>query len=789
MDKIVNKNITEEFKESFLRYGMSVITDRALPDARDGLKPVHRRILYGMIEHFKLKSNKPYTKSATVCGGVMGYFHPHGDSSIYDAMARLSLSYIMRYPLVDGQGNFGSDDGDGPAASRYTEVRPTKIAELMTIGLAQKAVPMVPNFTETMEEPTVLPSLFPNALCNTSSGIAVGVATETPSHNLTEVCNGIIAYIKNNNISLDEMMTYIPGPDFCNKGCTIINKRDIKKAYETGKSAVSLKIRADYNYDKKKNEIHFYAIPYGVTRAKIRADIGKNVDELSKFIKDYNDNSNKNGTDFCFELNDGVSPERAANALYNYTSLRSTFSINNVFLVDKKPKLCSLLELIDIYVKFQEEVIINIAKFNKSKAEARLNIILGLLIALDKIDTVISIIRSAKDKNEAKEKLMAAIEVNAAQTDAILAMKLSQLTKMDKESLLSEKVEKENIIADCIKLIENKEYRDETLIKKVTEMRDKYGDERRTRLLDIEIPKEKKEIAAVAPEKCVVVMTKSGNIKRIAASSFKTQNRNGKGIKSQDDIVSATIRTNTIDQLLVFSNQGKMYKILVDDIPTGTNVSKGTPITSLVKMSDTEMPSLIYSVYHETKAKYICLITRNGKIKKTSLEECLNIKKKTGVPVIKLNEGDELISVFLLDEEEILVFNENGKCLHTDTKDIAATGRTAQGVKIMEPGILFAIPIRDMKDSVFIISKDGFGKRVSLADFNKTARTGKGVIIYKPEEHQIAGAAMVNNEDKVLISGSPCSICIDMKNINIIGRTATGVSIIKDSEVVSISKV
>ena len=786
-DYIQNVDILDEVKDNFLNYASEVLTDRAIPSAEDGLLSAQRKILWTMEEYLKMNAKGKTKKCASIVGTTLATSYFHGDQACYGVLCKMSLPYLMRYPLIQGQGSLGTqENNDIRASARYTEAKPSIYADLMMNDFKKNVVPLKETYNGEFMEPVVLPSFFPNALCNGKQSIGISMAHGSLPNNLTEVCNGIIAYIKNPEITIDEILNYIPGPDFP-LGGTIINKKDIKTAFLTGKSNISLKVRGDYSI--KDNQIIFNSLPYRAYRNKIKEQLDKKFEEFEKVLEDFSDESGLGNNRLVFTLKKGANPSQLLNKLFTYTDLQMSLSYNMNYIVNGTPKLCSIKDLIKAYYIHQTNILIAAAKFNKSKAETRLNIILGLLIALDKIDTVISIIRGAKDKNEAKEKLMATIEVNAAQADAILAMKLSQLTKMDKESLLGEKSEKENIIADCIKLIENKDYRDETLIKKVAEMRDKYGDERRTKLIDLEIPKEEKEIAAIAPEKCVVVMTKSGNIKRIAASSFKTQNRNGKGIKSQDDIVSAVIRTNTIDQLLVFSNQGKMYKILVDDIPTGTNVSKGTPITSLIKMSGAEMPSLIYSVYHETKAKYICLITRNGKIKKTSLEECLNIKKKTGVPVIKINEGDELVSVFLLDEEEILVFNENGKCLHTDTKDIAATGRTAQGVKIMESGILFAMPIRDTKDDVFIVTKDGFGKRTSLIDFNKTARTGKGVMVYKPEEHQIAGAAMVNNNDKVLISGSPCSICIDMKNINITGRTAMGVGIIKDSEVISISKV
>lgn len=784
---ITENDILDEAKQCFLTYAEEVLTDRAIPNAEDGLLSAQRKLLWTMNDFLKMTSKGKTKKCNSIVGSTLMTSYYHGDSACYGVLCKMAQTYLMRYPLVFGVGGLGTqEDNSMISSSRYTEAKPSKYADLMFNDFKKNVVPLKETYNGEFMEPVILPALFPNALVNGRESIGVSLSHGSLPNNLTEVCNGIIAYINNNDITISELMNYIPGPDFP-LGGTVVNKKDIQKAFETGKSAVSLKVRGDYIVEGQK--IIFTTIPYRTYRNKIKAQITKNIEEFEKYIEDFSDESNIGINRLIFTVKKNVPIKTAVEAIYRLTDLQTTLSYNMNFIINGTPQLCSLKTLIKAYVDHNISVLIKATEFDKEKAEKRLNVILGLLIALDKIDLVITLIKSSKSKSEAEEKLISALDINKAQADAILDMKLAKLTKMDKEELLVEKAEKEKEIIEYTRIIEDKTHREEVLIKKIEQLRDKYGDERRTKLIDLNVAAEPKAAEIVPPEECVVLMTENGNIKRIAAKSFRLQGRNGKGVKSQADVVSAIIKTNTIDQLLVFSDKGKMYKILVNDIPTGTNTSAGTAITSLINMGEAEIPILIYSAHHDSKAKYLCLITRNGKIKKTSLEECLAVKKKTGVPVIKLADDDILTSAFLLDEEEILVFNESGKCLRTDTKDISCTGRTAQGVKIMEAGIAAAMPIRDMNDDVFVVTEDGYGKRIRLTDFSKTSRTAKGVIVYKPEEHKIAGTAMVNDTDIILVTGLPRSICISMKGINTNGRYGLGIGIIKDSQVTSISKI
>ena len=469
-NRIIKQNIEEEFKNSFLSYAMSVITDRALPDARDGLKPVHRRIIYDMTQLLKLKSDGKYVKSARIVGDVIGKLHPHGDTSVYDAACRLSLDYIMRYPLIDGQGSFGSTDGDGAAAMRYTEMRPSKIMELITEDVKKNTVDMTPTFDEEDLEPKVLPGLFPNLLCNPTNGIAVSESCNFVPHNLTEVCDGIIAYILNNNISLEEIMKYIKGPDFP-LGGTIINEKDIYEAYKNGKTSNTLRIRGDYIIEDKK--IIFTSIPFGSNRSKIKEQINKSVNLLEGLVIDFNDESNRDGISIIFELESEEKAEDALKVIFKETDLEKTCPINNICLVNGVPKQLSLLQLIQEYVNHQNSVLIRAAEFDKEKAEKRVHILDGLLIALKDIDKVIELIRASKDKKEARSTLMQYLSIDEIQANSILDMKLSRLTKLDEEDLKKELEEKMIIIEECKKTIEDSDYRNQKLISKIEKMRDK----------------------------------------------------------------------------------------------------------------------------------------------------------------------------------------------------------------------------------------------------------------------------------------------------------------------------
>lgn len=653
MAEVIQKNdIINEFNDSFLRYSMSVITDRALPDSKDGLKPVHRRIAYDMVNLLNLKSSGKFVKSARIVGDVIGKLHPHGDTSVYDAACRLTLDYVMRYPLIKGQGSFGSTDGDGAAAMRYTEMKPTELLELMVGDIKKNVVDMVPNFANDEVEPTVLPALFPNILCNPNSGIAVAMSCNFAPHNLTEVCNGIIAYIKNNNITIDELMNYIPGPDFP-LGGTIINKRDIKEAYETGKSGNTLRIRGDY--EVKDNIIHFTSIPFGVTRAKIREQINNNIEQLDKYIVDFNDNTNKNGIKIDFEINNLDNLNEALRIIFKVTSLETTFPINNVCLVDGQAKRLSLKELIIEYVKHQIEIIIKTALYDKDKAEKRAHILKGIIIALAQIDDVINLIRESNNKNEAREALISFLKIDDIQANAILDMKLSKLTKLDENDLKKELEEKLKIIEECNKIINNEDYRNELLISKIKNMRDKYGDARRTKLDDIIIEKNK-TLKEEIPDTPVKINIKTGSLD----ISFVKKDKNGMNLNTK---MNSTI--------VFFTNLGMAYKLPVtkikDKIQNLKELIKLKPGEKILNIMDINNTGIVYQT------------TKYGMIKKTNASD---FNSSRAVQSIKLKDNDEVIDVSI--GENFKYICQSTKDLYEimfNIEDISITGRTGVGVR------------------------------------------------------------------------------------------------------------
>ena len=578
MNNIIQTDFSKEIEEGFLRYSMSVITDRALPDVRDGLKPVHRRIIYDMLNLLKLKYNKPYVKSAKIVGDVMGQLHPHGDTSIYDAACRLSLDFIMRYPLIDGHGNFGSIDGDSAAAQRYTEMRPKEILNLMNNGINENAVEMKPNFSEEILEPEVLPSLFPNLLVNGTTGIAVGMACSFLPHNLTEVCNALIAYIeKNGKITVEELNDYIKGPDFP-MGGTIINKKDIMPAYRTGKTNVSLKVQGDYVVEEDK--IIFKTIPYGITKDKIKEQVNKNIEDFEILFSNFEDNSDKNGISIEFTMLDKEQLDECLYTIFKKTSLQNSVSINNVCLVNGLPKQLGLYEIINEYVKFNNEVLININKNRKEKYLYKINILNGLLKALSSIDLVIELIRDSGNRKEAKEKLIHQLVLNEQQADAVLYMKLSKLTKLDEMDLKKELEENRNELSESIKIIEEEAYRNSVLKNMIIDMRDKYGDERRTKIADIEV----KKVIAKKENKDIIIAIDGINIKTV-----KTVNAKGRIYKTKSDA-----------KIIAFCDDGMAYRCSAEEIKsTNTNIKNITKAKgNILAISVVDSEDL---VYHTTK--------------------------------------------------------------------------------------------------------------------------------------------------------------------------------------------
>lgn len=620
------------------------------------------------------------------------------------------------------------------------------------------------------------------------------MAHNSAPHNLTEVCNAAIHFLeKKGEISLDELMQDIPGPDFP-LGGTIINQKDVRSAYATGKSSTSLKIRGDYEIKGK--QIIFTTIPYRTYRNKIKEQITENIDELEKVIIDFEDESSVGENKLVFTVKDESSIGTALNKLFALTDLQTTLSYNMNFIVNGTPQLCNLYTLIKCYVEHQENVLLAATTYDKEKAERRLHILNGLIAAIDQIDKVIALIRASESKNDARLGLMKLLNVDEIQADAILDMKLAKLTRIDKNELIQEKKEKEELIAEYNKIINDKEYRDSILIKQITTLKNSYGDKRRTKLLNIEkTSKEEKEIEFVEPEKCVVIMSESGLIKRVSSSSFKVQKRNGKGVKTQDDISNSVIRTNTIDSLMIFTDKGRMYRLLVNDIPEGTNNTKGQHISTLTDIEPSEKPTIIYSIYRDTDAKYVLFVTKNGLVKKTSLEEYIKTKKKTGIAAISLKEGDSLAAVTLVKEEPIIIMTKKGMGIKFNSTEIGATSRATSGVKgitlAAEDEVVSALPIRDEKDKLAIFVHNGLAKKISLTELPVQKRAGKGLICYKPTEStgEVTTSLLVADEDNLLVLGNKKSICISAVEIPELGRASIGNQIIKDEKINSVSKI
>ena len=774
----MQNDIIQELGTNFIEYAVAVNTDRSIPDSKSGLKPVARRILYGAFTGGH-SSNKPHVKCARIVGDVMGSLHPHGDSSIYGALVRLSQPWVMRYPLLDFHGNRGNIAGDGPASMRYTEARLSKLAEDgMLYGLKKKNVDFIPTYDEADEEPVTLPAIFPNLLCNPNEGIGVAMACKWAPHNLREVAQAILDY-------LDGKEPMLPGPDFPTGGI-VINKNDIPNIMRTGHGSV--KIRGKYKVEK--NNIVFYEIPYGQTIEGLIAEIGQVCDEGKiENVEDVRDETNKKGIRIVIECAKGANPDAIANKIYAHTNMQSSFSYNMVGLVGKTPTELNLKDCIKIYVDHNIECIKREAKFDLDKAEARLEIVNGLIKALADIDNIIALIKKSESAAAAKVALIERYAFTENQVTAILNMKLSSLAKLEGVKLENEK-------ADLAKEIEYLKY---LIIDWLTQIKalhsrldvivDKYGDDRRTELAQIEVPKEEKEIELVEPEDVVVICTQSGDIKRIPKTSFKSQKRNGKGVKTQDDAILSSISTNTIDTLLIFTSEGRMFRLLVDNIPEGTTSTRGVNLGSIIKLLPTERIMFVTSQFRETDAKYVVFFTKKGLIKKTKLDEFKNTKKTTGIQAIKFKEGDSLANVTLLNEEEVIVFSKGGMCIRFSTKDIAPIGRIAAGVKAIKlkenDEVLAGLPVSKNND-VAIFTTRGLGKRVKVSEFPVQGRGGVGV--YAANESSVAGVCMVDDTDNILVIGNPSSICIEAKEVSTQGRSTAGVQVINGSKIVRIVK-
>lgn len=791
MGDILQTPIIEEVEQSFLDYSMSVIKDRAIPSAEDGLKPVARRILWDMFDKGYM-NNKKFVKCAQPVGDTMGRFHPHGDSSIYGALVWLSQPWNMRYPLISFHGNNGSRDGDEPAAYRYTECKLSKAGEEMLADIKKNTVDWAPAYTDEEDEPVYLPGKFPNLLVNGTTGIAVAMACSFAPHNLREIMDAVVHVTNHPDCKVEELLNFITGPDFPTGGL-LINQDELKAAYLTGKGRA--RVRGEYTVETKggKDSIVFTSLPYKVSKETLTEDIDKLCEEKKiEGIASIRDESGNGEVRFVIELEKGVSSEPIIAKLFKFSRLEDTYSFNQVALVDKSPKLMNIKQLIEIYVAHQKDVLLRKTQFEVDKIKAKIHILEGLLKALEDIDNVIALIKKSESAAVARVALMEKYGLSEVQAKAILDMKLSKLAHMEKIELQNEKADLtreadrlSNILANPVP----------ELTRIFTEMKDTYGDARRTTITQVATTKEEKEIEFVEPEKCVVMMTEAGTIKRIPATSFRTQKRNGKGVKTQEDITSMIIRTNTIDSLMIFSNQGRMYRLLVNDIPVGTNVSKGQSIKSLIAMETNEEPAIMYSIYRDTDAKYVLFATKNGIVKKTALEEYVNTKKKTGIGAISLKEGDELAAVTLIKDEPLAIVTKQGYVLRFNSIEVSATSRMTAGVKGINLSegdeVIAALPVRNPDDALALFSENGLGKKILPKETITQKRAGKGVVCYKISDTTgpVRAAMLVSDEDNILLVGDKTSICISATDIPAMGRATIGNQMIKNGKVIAASKV
>ena len=779
----MKNDLTQELGTNFIEYAVAVNTDRAIPDATSGLKPVAKRILWSAFDEGRLFS-KPHVKAARIVGDVMGKYHPHGDSSIYGAMVRLSQDWIMRYPLIDWHGNNGNIAGDGPAAARYTEAKLTKLAEDgMLYNIKKKNVDFIPNYSEDAEEPITLPSIFPNLLCNPNTGIGVAMACNWLPHNLKEVAQAIEDYI-------DGKTPMLPGPDFPTGGL-VINKNDIPNIMKTGHGSV--KVRAKYKIEKQ--NLVFYEIPYGTTIEALMAEIGKVCDEKEiEGITEIRDESNKKGLRIVVQCQKNYDLDSIAKKLFAKTNLQTSISYNQVALMNKTPTELNLEQCIDIYVKHNIKCIIREYQFDLEKTKARLEIVEGLVKALEDIDNIIAFIKKSASSAAAKEGLIKEYKFTEPQAKSIIAMKLGSLAKLEKVELNEEKQSLLSKIEICEHMISSEDQQKEAVKSRLEAIVAKFGDNRRTELAQIDIKPDEKEIEAVNPEDVVVIMTKSGEIKRIPKTSFRVQRKGGKGIKTEDDTILSSISTNTIDNLLLFTNTGKMYKLLVDNIPVGTNVSKGIGIGSLINLTPNEKIIAVTNLDRKNNNKYVVFITKQGLLKKTLLEEYTKAKRSTGIVAIKLKEGDSLANIELMDEEEMLLITKKGQSIHIETKDIAAIGRATSGIKAIKlkenDEVLKGLPIRKEEDTLAIFTEFGLSKKTKIEEYPLQGKNGTGVLTYKPTPStgEIIGVEFINDNDTLLLTGKT-SICIAATDIPLLGRSATGNIMIKQGNLKSVVKI
>ncbi len=798
-ENIIRRDIEEEMQTAYIDYAMSVIVARALPDVRDGLKPVHRRILYTMHED-GFTPDKPYRKCATTVGDVLGRYHPHGDSSVYDALVRMAQDFSLRYMMVDGHGNFGSIDGDPPAAYRYTEARMSKLAQYMLTDIDKNTVDFMPNFDDRLQEPTVLPAQIPALLANGSSGIAVGMATNIPPHNLRELVDGIIKIIDEDNVSDEELMKVIKGPDFPT-GATILGREGIKQAYTTGKGKITLRAETDIEeMSGGKRRIIVSSLPYQVNKAKLIEHIAELVKEKRiegiSAIRDESDRQEK--VRIVIELKRDANPQVVLNLLYKNTQMQDTFGVIMLALVDGVPKILTLRECLDHYIEHRRKVVLRRTQFELEKAEARAHILEGLKIALDNIDEVINIIKSSYDNP--KERLMERFGFSEIQAQAILDMRLKTLSGLQREKIEEEYNELMKLIAYLKEILSS-----ETLVYSIIKdellaVKDKFGDDRKTKIVAAEGEFEMEDL--IKEETNVIALTHFGYIKRMPVDIYKSQKRGGKGITGiatkEEDFVKEIFTASTHDTILFFSNKGKLYRLRGYEIPEAGRTARGTAIVNLLSLDAGEKISTIIPIQNFAEGKYLLFATKNGLIKKTGLTE-YNSARKTGLLAITLKEEDELIDVRLTDgEDNVVLVTREGLAITFEEKDVRACGRVSQGVigiKLNKDDAVIGMEaiVTNSNSTLLAITENGFGKRTELSEYRVQARAGKGVITYKitPKTGKIVGIRIVSEEDDImLITDTGTIIRINVSEISVLGRSTQGVTLMRTNEgkVVSIEK-
>lgn len=789
--KIIDRDVDKEMRTAYIDYAMSVIVSRALPDVRDGLKPVHRRILYTMHED-GLTSDKPYRKSATTVGDVLGRYHPHGDSSVYDAMVRMAQDFSLRYPLIDGHGNFGSIDGDGAAAYRYTEARMSKIAEVMLTDIEKDTVDFMPNFDARLQEPTVLPARIPALLVNGSSGIAVGMATNIPPHNLSEIVDGVVAIIDNKEITDEDLMKIVKGPDFPTEGL-ILGMEGIKQAYTTGRGKITVRAEAEIEeMSGNKQRIIVHSLPYQVNKAKLIEHIAmlareKRVEGISD-LRDESDREEK--VRIVIELKRDANAQVVLNQLYKNSQMQDNFGVIMLALVNGVPKILTLRQCLDHYIEHREQVIKRRTKFELDKALARAHILEGLRIAIDNIDEVINIIRSSYD--DAKERLIERFGLTEIQAQAILDMRLKTLSGLQREKIEEEYKQLMELIAHLREILANEHLVLELIKEELLEIKQKYGDERKTKIVAAEGEIDIEDL--IEEEQTVIALTHSGYIKRMPIDTYKSQKRGGKGITGiatkEGDFVKQIFTASTHDIVLFFSNKGKLYTLRGYDIPEAGRTARGTAIVNLLSLDNGEKVSAVIPITDFEEGKYLLMATKNGSIKKTPLTE-YNSSRKTGLLSITLKEDDELIDVRMTDgEDHVVLVTNKGLSITFDEKDVRPMGRTAQGVigmRLDEDDYVIGMEsVLNQKDATLLaITENGFGKRTELSEYRVQKRGGRGVITYKitPKTGNIVGIRIAKgNEDVMMITDKGTIIRLKVDDISILGRSTQGVTLMRTSD-------